>query len=169
MSPRYEVVSVRRYDVEGVTSVSDVPDVNSIAVSSVTKPVVVLVPVKVVKVYEGVVLVSPEVVLDPAEKNASSDADPRPLDLPMLGGGLTQTSDPSRVPLDIVTGPPSPKTPPNPRARARFIAEVNSSSRSVSDVVRLREELRLGPITRGSPGYRYPSLETAPSSVARPR
>lgn len=168
------------------------PEVYPRVVSSVSNPVVVLVPVgvKVVSVYDaGVVLLPLVLELLPAEKNASSESEVTPspllvldrsLPLPALGGGVTHTSTPSLVPLDIVTGPPSPNTPapvrpsaplPNPRpplARARVIALANSSSKSVSDVVRLSELLLLGAITRGSPGYRYPWFDTAASSVARP-
>lgn len=43
-----------------------------------------------------------------------------------------------------------------PKARglpgSRLVAVANSRSRSVKDVVRLMELLRLGPITLGSPG-----------------
>jgi hypothetical protein len=46
---------------------------------------------------------------------------------------------------------------------------ANSRSRSVSDVVRRMEELRLGAITRVSPGYRYDAdvAESALSSMTR--
>ena len=88
-------------------------------------------------------------VLDPAEKNVSSDPDPRLL--PILdGGGLTHTSLPSLAPLLIVTGPGPPT--PSPRVLALPTALVNSSSKSVRLVVLLNELLLLGPITRGSPG-----------------
>lgn len=140
------------------------PEVNPSAVSSVTKPVVVVlvpVPVRVVKVYDPLVVVRVPFVLllVPVEKKVSSASEPRVLlPLPVLGGGLIQTSVPRRAPLDIVTGPPSPSTvlpspnPKLPRPRALVMAEENSSSRSVSEVVRLRELLRLGAITLGSPG-----------------
>lgn len=102
-------------------------------------------------------------VLEPAEKKFSSDISDRgrALVLP-LGGGVTRTSSPSLGPLDTVTGDPSPKmTPPtrlrpNPRPGfaflARLTAEANSSSRSVRELVRRRELLRLGAMTCGSPG-----------------
>ena len=105
------------------------------------------------------VLVSPTLVLDPAEKKASSDPPP-PLPLPLklvllllatLGGGLTHTSLPSIAPLPTVTGPAPPTPIPAPPL-VRFIAELNSSSKSVKLVVRLNELLRLGAITLGSPG-----------------
>jgi hypothetical protein len=77
-----------------------------------------------------------------------------------LGGGVKETGEPSRGPLEIVTGEASPiGTPaarlnPKPRPgfalRARLSAELNSSSRSVRELVRRRELIRLGGITRGS-------------------
>jgi hypothetical protein len=107
---------------------------------------------------------------EPAEKKRSSEtlvvevSDPRvPLLFPALGGGVTRTSPLSLDPLDIVTGEPSPigtpaKARPNPRPGlaplARRTAVVNSSSKSVNELVRRIELLRLGAITRGSPGYR---------------
>ncbi len=70
---------------------------------------------------------------------------------------------PSLGPLDTVTGEPSrddtpaarlrPKPRPGRLSRARRSADSNSSSRSVMELVRRIEELRLGAITRGSPGY----------------
>jgi hypothetical protein len=63
-------------------------------------------------------------------------------------------------PLDTVTGEPSPiMAPASPRPKpkpgraslARRRADSNSSPRSVMDVVRRSELLRLGAITRGSP------------------
>jgi len=101
-------------------------------------------------------------VLEPDEKNASSDTAARTRDpRPALGGGggVTMTSRRSVGPLDTVTGEPSitPASPrPNPSpglaSLARLRADSNSSPRSVIDVVRRRELLRLGAITRGSPG-----------------
>lgn len=81
----------------------------------------------------------------PVEKKVSSESDPRVLALPPRRGGVSQISGPSRE--------PSPT--PSPCARVRLVADdENSSSRSVRDVVRLNELLRLGAITRGSPGYK---------------
>lgn len=112
------------------------------AVSSVNNPVVVLVPVivvSVVSVYSGVLPLFDD---DPAEKKFSSDSDPPlPRELPNARRTL---------PL-----PPPP-------------IEVNSSPKSVNELVLLNELLRLGAITLGSPGYKYPSLETFASSDARP-
>jgi hypothetical protein len=110
-------------------------------------------------------------VLAPEEKKASSDteatdSEPKarardPPARPALGGGVTMISRPSVGPLDIVTGEPSPTmVPASPRPKpnpgraslARRRADSNSSPRSVMDVVRRSELLRLGAITRGSPG-----------------
>jgi len=110
-------------------------------------------------------------VLIPDEKKASSDteaADSEPTararDSPArltLGGGVTTISRPSVGPLDTVTGEPSPMmAPASPRPKpnpgraslARRRADSNSSPRSVMDVVRRKELLRLGAITRRSPG-----------------
>jgi hypothetical protein len=109
-------------------------------------------------------------VLAPDEKKASSDieaTDSEPTSRardpprPALGGGVTMISRRSVGPLDTVTGEPSPTmapTSPSPKPRpgraslARRRADSNSSPRSVIDVVRRRELLRLGAITRGSPG-----------------
>lgn len=77
------------------------------------------------------------------------------------GGGVTRTSTDSLEPLEMVTGDASPvraptKERPNPRpglaSLARRTAVWNSSSRSVIELVLLRELLRLGAMTRGSPG-----------------
>jgi hypothetical protein len=111
--------------------------------------------------------------LAPDEKNASSDTEAAdsertgrardPLARPALGGGVTIISHRSVGPLDTATGEvgePSPMTPaspspePNP-GRASLApgkADLNSSPGSVIDVVRRSELLRLGTITRESPG-----------------
>ena len=77
------------------------------------------------------------------------------------GGGVTRTSPESLEPLEMVTGDVSPvraltKERPNPRpgfaSLARRTAVWNSSSRSVIELVLLRELLRLGAMTRESPG-----------------
>ncbi len=102
----------------------------------------------------------------PDVKNASSDTEARDSGLVgrareppprALGGGVTIISRRSVGPLDTVTGDPSPmsaRPKPNPgrASLARRSADSNSSPRSVMDVVRRRELLRLGGITRGSPG-----------------
>ena len=106
--------------------------------------------------------------LVPDEKNASSDTEAadsertgRARERPALGGGVTIISRRSVGPLDTVTGEPSPMTAPaspspkpNPgrASLARRKADSNSSPRSVIDVVRRSELLRLGAIIRGSPG-----------------
>ena len=102
-------------------------------------------------------------VLEPAEKKLSSEMSDkgRALAFP-VGGGVTRTSPLSLGPLDTVTGDPSPKITPPTRLRpnpspgfaflARLTAEANSSSRSVRELVRRNELLRLGAMTRGSPG-----------------
>jgi hypothetical protein len=105
------------------------------------------------------------VVRAPEVKNVSSDADAdvsvegRARELPARapGGGVTMTSRRSVGPLETVTGDPSPmrdKPKPNPgrASLARRSADSNSSPRSVIEDVRRRELLRLGAITRGSPG-----------------
>jgi hypothetical protein len=108
------------------------------------------------------------------EKKASSGTDssePDLLDdlsldpLPMLGGGVTNILDPRLDPLETVTGePPLPtgtslaRPDPNPSpdlpALARPTADANSWSKSVSELIRLSELLRLGGMRRGSPGYK---------------
>lgn len=128
-------------------------------------------------------------LLAPDEKNVSSDTETAdsertgrargPPTRPALGGGVTITSRPRVGPLDTVTGEPSPimapaasfRPKPNPgrASLARRRADSNSSPRSVMDVVRRNELLRLGAITRGSPGYMMVWLEIAPSSTARER
>ena len=108
--------------------------------------------------------------LAPDEKNASSDTEAAdsertgrardPPARPALGGGVTIISRRSVGPLDTVTGEPSPMTPASPSPKpnpglaslARRKADSNSSPRSVIDVVRRSELLRLGAITRESPG-----------------
>jgi hypothetical protein len=112
----------------------------------------------------------PPLVRAPDEKKVSSDTEAansepttraRDAPRPALGGGVTMMSRRSVGPLDTVTGDPSPTTAPtSPRPKprpgraslARCRADSNSSPRSVRDVVRRRELLRLGAITRGSPG-----------------
>lgn len=104
-------------------------------------------------------------VFDAAEKKASSETSERGRAFVFaLGGGVTLTSLPSRGPLETVTGEPSPRIPPtrlmaNPRPGfaflARLTADANSASKSVNELVRRNELLRLGAITRGSPGYTY--------------
>ena len=110
-------------------------------------------------------------VLAPDEKKASSDTEATdseptaraqdPPARPVLGGGVTMISRPSVDPLDTVTGEPSPmmapassRPKPNPgrTSLARRKADSNSSPRSVMDVVRCSELLRLGAITCGFPG-----------------
>lgn len=120
-------------------------------------------------------------VLPLAEKKCSSEtllavSDPRVRDR-SRGGGVSDTGEPRRGPLDIVTGAGSPMgTPaarlrPKPRpgraSRARRTADANSSSRSASELVRRRELIRLGGITRGSACGRYVWCEMALSSIAR--
>ena len=108
---------------------------------------------------------SPE-VRAPDVKNVSSDTEVRDSGLAgrvreppprAPGGGVTITSRRRVGPLDTVTGDPSPmraRPKPNPgrASLARRSADSNSSPRSVMEVVRRRELLRLGGITRGSPG-----------------
>ena len=78
---------------------------------------------------------------------------------PLLGGGVRETSLPRLGPLDMVTGDPSPtgkdaRPIPKPRPprelRAIQSAVLKPSSRSVIELVRLRELMRLGGMTRGS-------------------
>jgi hypothetical protein len=123
---------------------------------------------EVIEDKEYVLLLEP-LESDPAEKNRSSEtllvdvSDPSlvPLPLPTLGGGVTQTFLLSLDPLEIVMGESSPigtpaKARPNPRPGRAFLARrtavVNSSSKSVRELVLRIELLRLGVITRGSPG-----------------
>jgi hypothetical protein len=110
-------------------------------------------------------------VLAPDEKKSppdteATDSEPMaqardPPARPALGGGVTMISRPSVDPLDTVTGKPSPmmapaslRPKPNPgrASLARCRADSNSSPSSVMDVVCRSELLRLGAITRGSPG-----------------
>ena len=63
---------------------------------------------------------------------------------------MTKIFFPSEDPLEIVTGEPPRKPPPVPLAL--LMADLNSSSRSVIEPLRLLELPRLGVITRGSPG-----------------
>jgi hypothetical protein len=109
--------------------------------------------------------------LDP-EKNIGSDSVADfsvSVPLPVLKGGVLHVSRSKLDPPDDVFGDAA-KTP-TPRldllVLERLVADANSSSRSVRELVRLKELLRLGAITRGSPGYRYVWLETPASSVAR--
>jgi hypothetical protein len=115
-------------------------------------------------------MVCSPLVLAPDEKNASSDTDVKDSEpkarardppRPAPGGGVTIISRRSVGPLETVTGEPSPTiAPANPRPKpspgraslALRRADSNSSPRSVIDVVRRKELLRLGAITRGSPG-----------------
>lgn len=105
-------------------------------------------------------------VFEAAEKKASSERSESGLGFVFeLGGGVTLTSPPSRGPLETVTGDPSPRIvpptrlSPNPRPGLAFLALLtavaNSASRSVSELTRRNELLRLGAMTRGSPGYKY--------------
>ena len=77
------------------------------------------------------------------------------------GWAVTIILRPSVDLLDTVTGEPSlmmetasPRSSPNPgrASLARRKADSNNSLRSAMDVVRRSELLRLGAITRGSPG-----------------
>ena len=99
-------------------------------------------------------------LLEPAEKKASSDKEvdvSEPLVLERLrGGGVKRTSPRKRGPLETVTGAPSPTgrpTRPNPNpkpplaSRASRAADSISSPRSVSELVRRRERIRVGPMT----------------------
>jgi hypothetical protein len=157
--PKYEVPA--RY--VGGTTVPE-PDVSSVRLAEAG------VVTSVTEDKEWKMDCSP-LVLAPDEKKASSDTeatDSEPMALardpparPALGGGVTMTSRPSVDPLDTVTGEPSPMmAPASPRPKpnpgraslARRRADSNSSPRSVMDVVRRSELLRLGAITRGSPG-----------------
>lgn len=140
------------------------PEVNSNAVLSVIRSVVVWsrpdVDVVVIETNEDRASLD---VFDAAEKKASSETSERGRAFVFaLGGGVTLTSLPSRGPLETVTGEPSPKIvpptrlKPNPRPGlaflARLTADANSASKSVNELVRRSELLRLGAITRGSPG-----------------
>jgi hypothetical protein len=157
---KYEVPA--RY--VGGTTVPE-PDVSSVSTAEVVSVAGVVTSDKEWKVD------CPPLVLAPDEKKASSDTeatDSEPTALardpparPVLGGGVTMISRPSVDPLDTVTGEPSPMmAPASPRPKpnpgraslARRRADSNSSPRSVMDVVRRSELLRLGAITRGSPG-----------------
>jgi hypothetical protein len=141
------------------------PDVSSVSTAEVAGVVT-----SVTEDKEWKVDCSP-LVLAPDEKKASSDTEATdseptarardPPARPALGGGVTMISRPSVGPLDTVTGEPSPMmAPASPRPKpnpgraslARRRADSNSSPRSVMDVVRRSELLRLGAITRGSPG-----------------
>ena len=188
-SPSMDAESVPRYERVDVTMFVPEPEVISID-SSERKPVPDRVSVQVPvsprvkedvverKLDVGVRVLGVELAL----KNTSSEtelavSEPRLLRSATLGGGDMYTFPLSRGPLDTVTGDPSPtaipparpRPKPNPGrlSRARRSADANSSSRSVRELVLRRELLRLGGITRGSPGYRYPCDEIAPSSVAR--
>jgi hypothetical protein len=63
---------------------------------------------------------------------------------------VTKIFFPSEDPLEIVTGEAPRKPPLVPLAR--LMADLNSSSRSVIEPLRLLELPRLGVMTRGSPG-----------------
>jgi hypothetical protein len=82
---------------------------------------------------------------EPALKNCSSVMSERALSLPrpMLGGGVTKIFFPREEPLEIVTGDP-PRTwlgkpSPGRAPRARSSTDLNSSSKSPVDPVRLNE------------------------------
>jgi len=161
--PKYEVLSPRYV---GGTTVPD-PDVSSVGMAEIVSVSSVVTWVSEVKEWK--VDCSP-LVLAPDEKKASSDSEvensepavrAREPPRPALGGGVTIISRRSVGPLDTVTGEPpptmvpaSPRPKPNPgrASLARRRADSNSSPRSVIDVVRRSELLRLGAITRGSPG-----------------
>jgi hypothetical protein len=147
---KYEVPA--RY--VGGTTVPE-PDVSSVSTAEVVSMAGVVTSVTEDKEWK--VDCSP-LVLAPDEKKASSDTeatDSRARDPPVrpaLGGGVTMTSRPSVDPLDTVTGEPSPtmalaspRPKPNPgrASLARRRADSNSSPRSVMDVVRRSELLRL--------------------------
>lgn len=155
----------------------ELPDVNSKAVPLVPSEVGSLPEVEVEEAEKREERGSVEGT-EVAVKNASSETSERGrVRVLALGGGVTLTSFPRRGPLETVTGEPSPRTVPptklNPKPRpgfaflARLTAEANSSSRSVKELVRRRELLRLGAMTRGSPGYTYDWLDTAASSIVR--
>ena len=63
---------------------------------------------------------------------------------------MTKIFFPSEEPLEIVTGE-APRNPPLV-PRARLMADLNSSSKSVIEPLRLLVLPRLGVMTRGSPG-----------------
>lgn len=102
-------------------------------------------------------------LLDPAEKKAASDKevdvseDSLVLELArLLGGGVKRTSPRKRGPLETVTGAPSPigkPTKPRPKPKpplaclASRAADSMSSPRSVNELVRRRDRIRVGPIT----------------------
>jgi hypothetical protein len=162
----------------GTICVFDSPLVNSNAVPSVTSPVVVR-PSPLLLVLELSAEKKSDSerepgtldVREPALKNSSSlTLRARFLIFP-VGGGVTRTSPPNLGPLLTVTGlpPPTPSIPPlselklsltklkpKPRPglaeRARDTALANSSSRSVRDDVRRKDEDRDGAMTRGSEG-----------------
>lgn len=91
---------------------------------------------------------------DPALKKFSSETSDLERSLVRLtvGGGVTKTFLPSDDPLEIVTGEPpkAPNIPLAPLARSR--ADLNSSSKSANELLRLKEFPRVGVITRESPG-----------------
>lgn len=151
---------------EGIVSDPKVSKVVSVVLNPVPLSVIVLVFGDVSDESEYVLLLE-SLDPEPAEKKLSSEilvVDVSDLlvalPLPALGGGVTRTSPLSLDPLEIVTGEPSPigtptRARPNPRpglaSLARRTAVVNSSSRSVKELVLLMELLRLGAMTRGSP------------------
>lgn len=160
--PRYEVSSSRY--VCGTTVPE--PDVSSVGTAELVSVPRVLRWVSDEKEDKDWDVDGSPVVRAPDVKNASSDTETwdsgfvgRARETPprALGGGVMTTSRRSVGPLDTVTGDPSPmraRPKPNPgrASLARRSADSNSSPRSVMEVVRRRELLRLGGITRGSPG-----------------
>ncbi len=171
-----------------LTTFVPVPEVTSSTVSPVTIVPVVVIPSVLVKA-----LVNDEMVeyqLDVgvrvsvpllAEKKGSSETaleadELRTLDL-SLGGGVSDMSLPIRGPLETVTGEPSPmgtfdtrlKPKPNPgrELRACRNAALNPSSRSVIELVRLRELMRLGGMTRESAWGNSVAFKILLSSNAR--
>ena len=160
--PRYEVSSPRYV----CTTTVPEPDVSSVGTAE---------PVSTPRALRRVSEEEEDTVYDvdgspdvrtPDVKNVSSDTEVKVSGLVdrareppprALGGGVTITSRRSVGPLETVTGDPSPmraRPKPNPgrASLARRKADSNSSPRSVMEVVRRRELLRLGAITRGSPG-----------------
>ena len=170
-SPNKEAeLGPRRDNVDATISVP-VPDITSSNGSAVAVAVAVEVKVTVVDKpfvneeleYQLEVALRVSVPLAAVKKGSSLElvlvvSDGRVLELP-LGGGVKDTARPLCAPLEIVTGEPSPtgseaRLKPKPRPplefRAILSAVLNPSSRSVMELVRLSELIRLGGITRGS-------------------
>lgn len=159
-------------DIVEATMSVPVPDTMSTAGSAVTVPVIEVRPrlpenpdVPKEVEYQLVLEVLLSVPLAAVKKRLSLEevfvvSELRVLELPRdCGGGVKDTSRPSCGPLDIVTGEPSPKgiaarPIPKPRPplefRAILSALLKPSSKSVIELVRRRELMRLGGITRGS-------------------